>query len=55
MATKEVAENEEKAVALVDSALFEQDAGAGMAMEQDDLALPFLKVLSALDPLNPRG
>jgi hypothetical protein len=55
MATKEVAENEEKAVALVDSALFEQDAGAGMAMEQDDLALPFLKVLSALDPLIQEG
>ena len=55
MATKEVAENEAKAVASVDSALFEQDAGAGMAMEQDDLALPFLKVLSALDPLIQEG
>ena len=49
MANK-VAENEEIAVALVDSSLFEQDAGAGMAMEQDDLALPFLKVLSDWTP-----
>ena len=52
MADKEIKETkEEKSVAVMDAAMFEADAGAGMSMEQDDLALPFLKVLSALDPL----
>ena len=56
MADKEVKETkEEKSVAVMDAAMFEADAGAGMSMEQDDLALPFLKVLSALDPLIQEG
>ena len=56
MADKEVKETkEEKSVAVMDAAMFEADAGAGMSMEQDDLALPFLKVLSALDPLLQEG
>ena len=55
MADKEVSEKKEGKVAVLDAAMFEQDAGAGMSMDQDDLALPFLKVLSALDPLIQEG
>ena len=47
-----VAKNEDNAVSVVDESLFEADAGAGMEnMGQDDLALPFLKVLSGNDPV----
>ena len=55
MADKEVSEKKEGKVAVLDAAMFEEDAGAGMTMDQDDLALPFLKVLSALDPLIQEG
>tara|TARA_R110002124_G_scaffold195798_3_gene362849 strand:- start:287 stop:1069 length:783 start_codon:yes stop_codon:yes gene_type:complete len=49
---KAVAKNDDNAVAVVDESLFEADAGAGMEnMGQDDLALPFLKVLSGNDPV----
>tara|TARA_R110001599_G_scaffold101652_1_gene259825 strand:- start:941 stop:1723 length:783 start_codon:yes stop_codon:yes gene_type:complete len=55
MATKEVSEATDKEVATLDASLFEADAGAGMAMDQEDLALPFLKVLSAMDPIIQAG
>jgi hypothetical protein len=55
MAEKEVTEKKESKVVAMDMAMFEADAGAGMSMDQDDLALPFLKVLSALDPLIQEG
>ena len=43
---------EEKAVAVTVSSMFEEDAGKGMEnMGQEDLALPFLKVLSGNDPV----
>ena len=46
-----VKENKENAVVAV-SAMFEADAGQGMDnMGQEDLALPFLKVLSGNDPI----
>ena len=53
MATaKAVAEKEENAVAIFDVGMFEEDAGKGMEnMGQEDLALPFLKVLSGNDPV----
>lgn len=53
MATaKEVAKAENTAMAAFDPSMFEQDAGQGMEnMGQDDLALPFLKILSGLDPI----
>jgi hypothetical protein len=39
-------------IAVFDASLFEADAGKGMeGMGQDDLALPFLKVLSGNDPI----
>ena len=47
---KEIAEKAKTAVAEMDVSMFEADAGAGMLMDQEDLALPFLKVLSAMDP-----
>ena len=47
---KEIAEKAKTAVAEMDVSMFEADAGAGMQMDQEDLALPFLKVLSAMDP-----
>ncbi len=31
--------------------IFEEDAGVGTELNQEDLALPFLKIVSALDPL----
>ena len=52
MSTKAVAKQAKNEVATVDSAMFEQFAGAGMEnMGQEDLALPFLKVLSGNDPV----
>ena len=38
---KEVSEAKNKDVAVVDASMFEADAGVGMQMDQDDLALPF--------------
>ena len=50
--TKEVAKAENTAIAAFDASMFEDDAGQGMDnMGQEDLALPFLKILSGLDPL----
>jgi len=52
MATQQVAKKEENAVAVFDASMFEADAGAGnQNMGVDDLALPFLKILSGLDPI----
>lgn len=50
MTTKAVAEKKNTELSL-DVNLFEQDAGTLENMGQDDLALPFLKILSGLDPL----
>ena len=47
---KDVADKAKTDVATMDVSMFEADAGVGMQMEQEDLALPFLKVLSAMDP-----
>ena len=50
--SKAVAEKNNSAVAIFDPAMFEADAGQGMEnMGQEDLALPFLKVLSGNDPI----
>ena len=47
----QVAKKKEQAVALFDAASFEADAHDGLDnVSQDDLALPFLKVLSQLSP-----
>lgn len=52
MSTKAVAKAGSNEVAVFDAALFEADAGRGMEnMGQEDLALPFLKVLSGNDPV----
>jgi hypothetical protein len=53
MSTKTaVAKSGNKAVAAFDASMFEADAGHGMEnLTQDDLALPFLKVLSGNDPI----
>jgi hypothetical protein len=54
MATKAVATKEDAKteVAVFDASMFESDAGAGNSnVGQDDLALPFLKIISGLDPL----
>lgn len=50
--TKAVAKQEKMGdVVVFDASIFEQDAGAGLeGMGQEDLALPFLKVLSRQDP-----
>jgi len=49
---KAVAKKTESALAAFDPAMFEEDAGLGNEnITQDDLALPFLKILSGLDPL----
>jgi len=51
MATKQVAQKEDNAVALFDASMFEEDAGGGLeGISSEDLALPFLKVLSRQDP-----
>ena len=48
----EVAEAGSREVAVFDIAMMEQDAGQGMDnMVTEDLALPFLKVLSGNDPV----
>lgn len=50
--SKEVSVAEEHALAAFDPSMFEADAGAGMEnMGQEDMALPFLKVLSGNDPV----
>lgn len=47
-----VAKEEGGAVAQLDPSMFEQDAGVGMEnLGQEDIALPFLKVISGLDPI----
>jgi len=46
-----VAKKKTGEIAEFDPTMFEADAGIGTQMEQDDLALPFLKIISALDPL----
>ncbi len=51
MASKAVAKAGKTEVAAFDPSVFEQDAGMGMDMGTDDLALPFLKVLSGNDPI----
>ena len=48
--TKAVAEKKGGEVVEFDPSLFEADAGVGAWMEQEDLALPFLKIISANDP-----
>ena len=49
---KELAAKKATAVAEFDPSMFEADAGQGMEnMGQEDLALPFLKVLSGNDPI----
>ena len=47
MSDKEVAEKKGSAVAVAGPAMFEADAGLGMDMSTDDLALPFLKIVSS--------
>jgi len=48
---KEVAKKENTAIAAFDPLMFEADAGQGMEnMGQEDLALPFLKILSGNSP-----
>ncbi len=48
----QVAEKKQTAVAVIDEAMFEQDQGKGLEnVGMEDLALPFLKVLSRQDPL----
>ena len=52
MSKQEVAKTGNTEVAVFDAAMFEADAGRGMEnMGQEDLALPFLKVLSGNDPV----
>ena len=47
-----VAKQETTDIVTFDASMFEADAGVGvMDMGQDDLALPFLKIISGLDPL----
>ncbi len=50
--TKAVATKAENDIAAFNPAMMEMDAGAGMDnMGTEDLALPFLKILSGLDPV----
>jgi len=50
--SKAVATKENTAIAAFDPSMFEADAGRGMEnMGQEDMALPFLKVLSGNDPV----
>tara|TARA_R110000868_G_scaffold178785_4_gene418628 strand:+ start:713 stop:1504 length:792 start_codon:yes stop_codon:yes gene_type:complete len=50
--TNKVAKADTTAMAEFDASMFESDAGQGMEnMGQEDLALPFLKILSGLDPI----
>ena len=49
---KDIAEAGKKDIAVFNPAMMEQDAGQGMEnMGTEDLALPFLKVLSGNDPV----
>mgnify|MGYP003637440426 CR=1 FL=1 len=55
MSKQEVANTKENPVANIDINMFVQDAGKGLsAITQEDLALPFLKILSGLDDM-PEG
>ena len=52
MTSKSVATKQNSAIMEFDPSMFEADAGRGMEnMGQEDLALPFLKVLSGNDPV----
>jgi len=52
MAKEVVAKKEGGPVQMMDLSMFEEDAGRGMEnMGQEDLALPFIKILSGLDTL----
>lgn len=52
MTSKSVATKQNSAIVGFDPSMFEADAGRGMEnMGQEDLALPFLKVLSGNDPV----
>ena len=52
MAKSEVAKVKESGITIFDPSIFEQDAGRGMEnLGQEDMALPFLKVLSGNDPV----
>jgi len=52
MAKAEVAVQKDSDIVVFDASMFEQDAGKGLEnIGQDDLALPFLKVLSRQDPV----
>ncbi len=44
---KKVAEKKSSDVMVAGPAMFEADAGVGMELSQDDLALPFLKIVSS--------
>ena len=47
-----VAKTKEQGITVFDSAIFEEDANLGLEnVGQEDLALPFLKVLSRQDPI----
>ena len=47
-----VAKKQESKVAKFDASIFEADAGKGLEnVGQEDLALPFIKILSGLDPI----
>ena len=49
---RQVKKKEEKEVVVFDASMFEADAGAGnQNVGSDDLALPFLKLLSGLDSI----
>ena len=49
---KKVANKQEGNVVQFDASIFEADAGKGLEnIGQEDLALPFLKILSGLDPI----
>ena len=48
----EVAKKKESKVIPFDASIFEADAGKGLEnIGQEDLALPFIKILSGLDPI----
>jgi len=52
MASKEVSKKKDSNVVQLDASIFEADAGKGLEnVGQEDLALPFIKILSGLDPV----
>jgi len=52
MAKNEVVKKEKSAVAAFDVSMFEADAHGGLGkVDQEDMALPFLKIVSGLDPI----